>query len=74
MAQREKTPEEQKRLEEKVRQTEIAISWVLRIGVVLSVIIVVVGLVIIFIHHPGYAKITGGVSYHAVAGRTSLFP
>ena len=74
MAQREKTPEEQERLEEKVRQTEIAISWVLRIGVVLSVIIVVVGLVVIFIHHPGYAKITGGVSYHAVAGRTSLFP
>jgi uncharacterized membrane protein len=74
MAQREKTPEELERLEQKVRQTEIAISWVLRIGVVLSVIIVTIGLVIIFIHHPGYAKITGGVSYHTVAGKTALFP
>jgi uncharacterized membrane protein len=74
MAQRERTPEELARLEEKVRQTEIAISWVLRIGVVLSVIIVTIGLVVTFIHHPGYAKITGGISYHELTQPTSPFP
>ena len=74
MAQKEKTPEELARLEEKVRQTEIAISWVLRIGVVLSVLVVTIGLVLTFIHHPEYAKISGGVSYHALTQPTTPFP
>jgi uncharacterized membrane protein len=33
---------------------EIVISWVLRIGVVTSLAVVLVGLVLIFVHHPAF--------------------
>ncbi|NNN19535.1 MAG: DUF1634 domain-containing protein [Acidimicrobiaceae bacterium] len=60
--------------EEKLRKVETAISYVLRIGVVASVITVLIGMVMVFRHHPGYASITGKVSYHTVADSTTSFP
>jgi uncharacterized membrane protein len=41
---------------DKVRQVEIAISNVLRIGVISSLVIVVIGTVLTFAHHPEYAS------------------
>ncbi len=60
--------------EQKLRQVETAISYVLRIGVVASVITVLIGMVMVFKQHPGYASITGKVSYHVVSGPTTSFP
>lgn len=39
---------------EKVRKVELIISLVLRIGVVLSIIVIAAGLTVSFIHHPEY--------------------
>lgn len=39
---------------ERVRQTELLISNLLRGGVVLSVILIVIGTAVTFVHHPGY--------------------
>ena len=36
------------------RQAEIIISWLLRIGVATSATLVVVGMVLVFRHHPSY--------------------
>lgn len=41
-------------LQKRVRDTEILISYVLRIGVLLSLVIVVAGLILSFTHHPTY--------------------
>ena len=60
--------------EEKLRRVETAISYVLRIGVVASVITVLIGMVMVFRQHPGYASITGKVSYHIVSGPSTRFP
>ncbi len=60
--------------EEKLRNVETAISYVLRIGVVASVITVLIGLVMVFRHHAGYFSINGKISYHSVANRHSIFP
>jgi uncharacterized membrane protein len=40
--------------EEKVRKVELAISSLLRIGVVTSLLVVLVGTVVTFVHHPHY--------------------
>jgi uncharacterized membrane protein len=68
------TPEEKEEMEEKVRKIEIAISYVLRIGVTVSVAILAVGLGLMFAHHGVYASITGSFSYHALTGPHSPFP
>ena len=60
--------------EEKLRKVETAISYVLRIGVVVSVITVLIGMAMVFSHHPGYASITGHVSYHSVTDSSTTFP
>ena len=60
--------------EKKLRNVETAISYVLRVGVIASVVTVIVGLVLTFLHHPGYASFTGKVSYHSVTGNKTLFP
>jgi len=60
--------------EAKLRNVETAISYVLRIGVVASVVTVVIGLVLVFQHHPAYSTFSGKVSYHTIANRHSIFP
>ena len=61
-------------MEEKVRKVELAISLVLRIGVVSSVLIVAGGLGLMFAHHGQYAAIRGHFSYHELTSRASPFP
>lgn len=65
------TPEEAELMDEKIRMTEVTISLVLRIGVTVSAVIFIVGLVVMFLHHPSYS---GGVSYHSLTSQTSIFP
>lgn len=60
--------------EAKLRNVEAAISYVLRIGVIASVITVIVGLGLTFQHHPTYTSFTGKISYHSVTGKKTLFP
>jgi uncharacterized membrane protein len=75
---RDLTPEEMARMEEKIRQIEIAISLVLRIGVSVSVIVLGIGLGIMFSHHSAYAAFSGSFSYHALtsvaAHHKTVFP
>ena len=60
----------------RVRRTELVISMVLRVGVVASLVLIVAGLVVSFVHHPDYrtssvvrqAVITGKTSYPHSAG------
>ncbi len=59
---------------EKVRKVELAISLVLRIGVVVSVVIVAAGLVLMFAHHPDYLWLHGPVSYQALTSTSTPFP
>lgn len=60
--------------EAKLRNVETAISYVLRTGVVVSVLTVLAGLIMVFREHPTYVSVTGKLSYHAVANRNSYFP
>jgi uncharacterized membrane protein len=39
---------------EQIARVEILISWLLRVGVVTSLSFVVIGLLLMFIHHPSY--------------------
>ena len=39
-----------------VHRTELAISYILRLGVLLSITLVGIGLVLMFVHHPDYIK------------------
>lgn len=39
-----------------VRKVELLISNLLRVGVVSSLVVVVIGLVVSFLHHPGYIR------------------
>jgi uncharacterized membrane protein len=71
---RELTPEEMEEMEEKIRKIEIAISYVLRIGVSVSVIVLGVGLGLMFSHHSAYGTITGAFSYHSLTSRHTIFP
>lgn len=61
-------------MEEKVRRVEVAISLVLRIGVVLSVVVIAVGLGLMFDHHSTWLPITGHFSYHQLTSRSTPFP
>ena len=54
-------------LDAKVRRTELLISQTLRLGVALSLTIIVLGLCITFIRHPDYA-----FSHHALPHLTNL--
>ncbi len=71
---RQLSPEEAAVMEEKVRKVELAISLVLRIGVVLSVLIVAVGLGLMFAHHSEYLPIHGHFSYRELTSKTTPFP
>jgi uncharacterized membrane protein len=46
-------------LDRKTRQVEILISTLLRVGVIASLLVVIAGTVVTFIHHPDYIHSTG---------------
>jgi uncharacterized membrane protein len=48
------TPEESAVVERRVRQVELIISNLLRLGVATSLALVITGVVLVFMHHPGY--------------------
>ena len=59
---------------EKVRRVELAISLVLRIGVVVSVAVIAVGLGLMFAHHGAYLPIRGHFSYKELTSKSTPFP
>ncbi|MHB8309555.1 MAG: DUF1634 domain-containing protein [Metallibacterium sp.] len=59
-------------LEEKIRKVEIAISLVLRVGVIVSVLVILAGLVMMFIHHP--RALDAGSSYRVLVAPNADFP
>jgi uncharacterized membrane protein len=61
-------------MEEKVRKVELAISLVLRTGVVVSVLVIAVGLGVMFAHHSAYLPIRGHFSYKELTSKTTPFP
>jgi uncharacterized membrane protein len=61
-------------MEEKVRRVEIAISLVLRTGVLLSVAVIATGLGLMFAHHAAYVPVTGHFSYRELTSRSTPFP
>ncbi len=61
-------------MEEKVRKVELAISLVLRIGVVVSVAVIAAGLGLMFAHHGAYLPIRGHFSYKELTSRSTSFP
>lgn len=65
------SPEEARLMDEKIRMTEVTISLVLRIGVTVSAVIFIIGLVVMFVHHPSYSA---GASYHLLTSRSASFP
>ena len=71
---RQHTPEEAALMEEKVRKVEVAISLVLRVGVVVSVLVIAVGLGLMFAHHSAYVPLRGHFSYHELTSKTTPFP
>lgn len=56
------------------RRMEIVISYVLRIGVVVSVGIIAAGLIVFFVHHGHDAALAGGTSYHTFTKGSWGFP
>ena len=62
-------------LTRRVRQVELAISWVLRIGVLVSVLVIAVGLLLMFLHHPQQARrLDDGSNYRALVRPGADFP
>jgi uncharacterized membrane protein len=57
-----------------IRQMELVVSWVLRIGVVLSVALVAAGIALYFVQHPADAKFAHGVPYRHVVATSFGFP
>lgn len=60
--------------ETKARNVELAVSLVLRIGVTLSVLVIVAGMVLMFVHHPAYGHLSGPFSYHRLTSDSTSFP
>lgn len=58
--------------ERRVRQTELAISILLRVGVVISIALIVAGTIITFVHHPDY--LTSSAAFDSVTGTGAAFP
>ncbi len=61
-------------MEVKIRKIEFAISLVLRVGVILSVSVIAVGLAVMFYHHGDYTSITGHTSYRSLTSLSTPFP
>ncbi len=57
-----------------LHKLETVVSWVLRIGVVLAVAIVLAGLIMTFLNHPDYSRLTHGVRYQTLTSPHSPFP
>ena len=74
MRRRQLSPQEAAVMEERVRRVELAISWVLRTGVVVSVAVIAVGLAMMFAHHGAWTSITGHTSYRSLTDRSTPFP
>lgn len=53
---------------------ELVVSWVLRVGVVVSVALVVAGTVLFFVQHPADARLAHGVPYRDLTGPSARFP
>ncbi len=68
------SPEEAAVMAEKVRKVEVAISLVLRTGVVVSVLVIATGLGLMFAHHSAYLPVSGHFSYHQLTSRSTPFP
>ncbi len=73
-ARRELTPDEARRMAVKVHRVELAISLVLRVGVVASVLVIAVGLGLMFAHHGSYLALRGPLSYRALTSASTSFP
>lgn len=71
---RQLSPEEAAEVEKKLRQVELAISLVLRAGVMLSVLVIAVGLALMFAHHGAYLPLRGQFSYRQLTSRATPFP
>ena len=71
---RQLSPEEAAVMAEKVRKVELAISLVLRIGVVVSVAVIAAGLGLMFAHHGAYLPIRGHYSYRELTSKSTPFP
>ena len=57
---------------DRVRRVELTISNLLRIGVLTSLVVVVFGTAVTFVHHPGY--VTSGRDLHRLTGPDADFP
>ena len=57
---------------EKSRQVELVISHLLRIGVMLSLTVVVIGMVVSFVHHPDY--LSSSTALHGITSHSAVFP
>jgi len=57
-----------------IHAMEVAVSWVLRVGVLLSVAIVLAGLALLFVHHSSYLRFTHGVRYETLTSPSTRFP
>ena len=73
-ARRELTPAEAQQMSRKVHQVELAISLVLRVGVVASVVVIAVGLGLMFAHHGSYVALRGPSTYRALTSASTSFP
>jgi uncharacterized membrane protein len=71
---RQLSPEEAAAMAEKVRKVELAISLVLRIGVIVSVAVISAGLGLMFAHHGAYLPIRGHYSYRELTSKSTPFP
>jgi uncharacterized membrane protein len=61
-------------MDQKVRRVELAISYLLRGGVLLSVALVAAGLGVSFSQRPGFATLTGPTSYRQALPPAYGFP
>lgn len=61
-------------MERRVRNAELAISLVLRVGVLVSVAVIAAGLGLMFAHHGEYLPIRGHYSYRELTSRSTQFP
>ena len=68
------SPEEAAVMAEKVRKVEVVISLVLRIGVIVSVVVIAAGLGLMFARHGAYLPVRGHFSYHRLTSRSTPFP
>ena len=57
-----------------LRRLEHVVAWVLRIGVISSVSIILVGLVVVFVSNPSFMRFSGGPSYRPLVMPGASFP